>query len=139
MAQEESNDKVWAELNDKLLAAMQRNDWDDMRTIYYDQALLLKKEERDSFRFLEESIKSEIYYDHEQDIEKVEILTLADSCPECRAKDGMIFTISEVLEQAPVPSAKCEKETCRCSYAPLVQVRPAPCVDGSFNSDSSDL
>ena len=120
MSQIESNNKNWNELNNRLLAAMQQNDWLKMKTIYFEQALMLKSEGRDPFKFIEESVKSEVCHDQDHHIEQIEIITAMDSCSECKSFNGNLLTINEATEQHPVPVADCSKKPCRCSYIPVV-------------------
>ncbi len=134
MPRKKSNDIMWADLNSRLLLAIQRNDWTEIKKVYYDQALLLKKEGRDSFRFLEESLKSELYKIQNQDldknIEQLEFIASVDSCQICRSFNGRVFSTDEVLAQRPIPIVNCARGSCRCSYAPVVQVifeRPDNC------------
>lgn len=119
MPQKKSNDKIWADLNTRLLTAMQQNDWHEMKMVYYEQALLLHKESRDSFRFIQESIQSELYqYQGESNIKRVEVLAPGDACLACKSLNGKVFTIIQVLAQPPVPVADCVNKSCRCSYIP---------------------
>ena len=113
MPRMKSNDKTWADLNNRLLAAIQQNNWNEMKTIYYEQALLIKKEEGDSFRFIEESLKSELHQDQDAPTAQVEILAPGDSCPECHSLNGRAFNISEAVTQCPVPNSNCSRESCR--------------------------
>lgn len=125
MPQVKSNDEIWAGFNNRLLAAMQQNNWSEMREIYYEQAVFLHGEGHDSFKFLEESFKSELQQlrseELEQIIERVEILFTEDSCPVCKSLLGNFYTISEALAQPPVPVAECDRASCRCSYAPVYE------------------
>ena len=117
MTAKKTNDKKWNALNKKLLKAIKENNLHAMHTIYFEQALLLKEEGRDSFPSLEQSIKSGLY--KEQNFEQLEILIAVDSCEPCKALSGTVFTIDEALEKKPIPVADCGNDSCRCTYLPL--------------------
>lgn len=121
MPQKKSNDKKWSELNRKLLVAIKKHDWPTMKSIYYEQALILKEESRDAFRFIHESAKTELSGIQGKTIEQVEIIFNEDACPVCKSTASEIMNVSDVLEKRPLPVTACEHASCRCSYAPVLE------------------
>ena len=121
MPQKKSNDAKWSRLNKKLLVAIKKHDWPTMKAIYYEQALILKNEGRDAFRFIHESAKIELSGIQGKTIEEVEIISPEGSCPVCTLVCKEIITLSDVLEKQPLPVSGCEHASCRCSYAPVLE------------------
>ena len=128
MPRQKSSDKKWADLNKRLLDAMQRNDWQEMKNIYFEQVLLLQKEGRDTFKYIEETVRSELHQYQNREIEQVGILIAGDACSACKLLVGTVFSVSEALEQGVIPVEDCEKESCRCSYVPTgIDESETPC------------
>jgi hypothetical protein len=121
MPQKKSNDKKWSDLNKKLLVAIVKHDWPTMKSIYYEQALILKNESRDAFRFIHESAKTELSGIQGKTIDQVEIIVTEDACPVCKSAAKETMTVKEIQERKPVPVTGCEHASCRCSYAPLLE------------------
>ena len=128
MPRKRSGDKKWAEMNRKLLDAMQRNDWQEIKNIYFEQVLLLQKEGRDTFKYIEETVKSELHQYQNREIEQVGILIAGDACPACKSLVGTVFSVSQALEKNIIPVADCKNEFCRCSYVPTgIDETETPC------------
>jgi hypothetical protein len=121
MTQKKPHDKKWAELNDKLIVAIVEHDWPAMKSIYYEQALILNKESRDAFRFIHESAKIELSGIQGKTIEQVEIIFPEDACSVCKSAAKGMMTISKLQEKSQLPVAGCEHPSCRCSYAPVLE------------------
>jgi hypothetical protein len=128
MPQKKSNDAKWARLNKKLLVAIKKHDWPTMKTTYYEQALILKKEGRDAFRFIHESAKTELSGIQGKTIEEVEIISPEGACPVCTEVTKGILALSEVVEKQPLPVSGCEHKSCRCSYAPVLEEVVPPLI-----------
>ena len=121
MSQKTTNDRVWSKLNKKLLGAFEKHDWPLMKSIYYDQALLLQKEGRDSFRFVHESAKSELSGIQGKTIEHVEIIAPIGTCPVCAELGKRSYKLGDIVKDQPLPVKECENKSCRCSYAPVIE------------------
>ena len=115
-------DIVWAILNERLLSAMKKNDWQEMKMLYWQQGRLLYEEGKEFFRLLQEAARCELRgYQSSGIVKKVEILTAGDqSCDKCNALNGIVFTIEKALEIMPIPVKDCENGWCRCCYSPIV-------------------
>ncbi|MEJ2738765.1 MAG: hypothetical protein P8105_02830 [Dehalococcoidia bacterium] len=128
MPQKKSNDAKWARLTKKLLVAINKHDWPTMKSTYYEQALILKKEGRDAFRFIHESAKTELSGIQGKTIEDVEIISPEGSCPVCTEKTRGTISLAEAIEKQPLPVSGCEHESCRCSYAPVLEEVVPPLI-----------
>lgn len=115
-------DIVWAILNQRLLSAMKKNDWQEMKMLYWQQARLLYEQGKEFFRLLQEASRCELRnYQSSGVCKKVEILTAGDqSCDKCNALNGKVFTIKNALETMPIPVKDCEKRWCRCCYVAVI-------------------
>jgi hypothetical protein len=115
-------DVVWGILNNHLVSAMQRNDWQDMKMIYWQQARLLFESGQEFFGVLQESAKCELHrYKVSNVVHKVEILTAGSSCSKCQSLQGKIITVKEALVTMPIPVKDCENIFCRCTYLAVVE------------------
>lgn len=121
MPQKKSNDAKWTRLTKKLLVAIKKHDWPTMKSIYYEQALILKEEGRDAFRFIHESAKTELSGIQGKTIEQVEIISPEGSCPVCTLVTRETMTLAGAIEKKPLPVSGCEHAACRCSYAPMLE------------------
>jgi hypothetical protein len=117
MPEDKNNDERWNELNQKLLNAIQKNDLHEMHAIYYDQAMLLKEEGRDSFPVLEQSLKSGLY--KEENFDQVQIQVGVNSCDTCKSLSNKVYTVEEAVQTSPLPVSGCSNESCRCIYVPI--------------------
>jgi hypothetical protein len=113
-------DVVWGILNNHLVTAMQRKDWQNMRMLYWQQARLLFESGQDFFSLLQESAKCELRRYQATNVHKVEILTTG-ACSKCQSLQGKIFTVKEALETMPIPVKDCENVFCRCTYLPVIE------------------
>ena len=121
-------DIVWKLLHEKLLMAMKSSDWGLMYDVYYAMSIVLQKEGKDSFAVQVEAQKCKLQEyklkETEGIIEKVEISTCGtDSCPECQKIAERVLTVSEALEEMPIPVKNCVsivfghgRSYCRCHY-----------------------
>jgi hypothetical protein len=128
MPQKKSNDAKWARLTKKLLVAIKKHDWPTMKSIYYEQALILKNEGRDAFRFIHESAKTELSGIQVKTIEEVEIISPEGSCPVCTEITKKTMPLAEAIEKQPLPVSGCEHTSCRCSYAPVLEEVVPPLI-----------
>ena len=128
MPKKKSNDAKWLDLNKKLLTAIEKQDWPTMKSVYYEQALILKNESRDAFRFIHESAKTELSGIQGKTIEQVEIIFTEDACPVCQTAAKEAMTVAEALEKTPLPVKGCKHASCRCSYAPVLEEVVPPMV-----------
>jgi hypothetical protein len=124
-------DVIWGLFNQVIFRT---NDPATLSSIYYEMALFVNEEGKDSFRQRELSTKMSLIQLKQQTqgvAEKVEIVTAgAQSCPECQKMSGKIFTFEEALNEMPVPNKNCtfkfskdKKSFCRCLYVPVVSMR----------------
>jgi hypothetical protein len=128
MPPKKSNDAKWSKLTNKLLTAIEKHDWPTMKAIYYEQAVILKKEGRDSFRFIHESAKTELSGIQGKTIEEVEIISPEGACPVCESACKGILKLTEATEKHPLPVSGCEHASCRCSYAPVLEEVVPPLI-----------
>jgi predicted RNA-binding Zn-ribbon protein involved in translation (DUF1610 family) len=115
------SDLTWSVANDLLDSYAKLNEFHDMKMIYFQMALLEKKNNREFFHLLQESTKMELleYKKNRDVIKKVEILSAGeDSCEICNKLNGKRFTIDDALEKMPIPTPDCTNEIgyCRCLY-----------------------
>ncbi len=97
--------------------------------VYNQLALILNWEGKDTYQFLFNARRTELTnLKQSKIVQKVKIISGAkqgeiDSCPECKAIHGKIFTIEEALKQMPLPNKNCTcriydktRGLCRCVY-----------------------
>jgi hypothetical protein len=115
-------DIVWTILNERLISAMKKNDWQQMGMLYWSQARLLYELGKEFFRPGQEAARCVLRNYQSMGVRKVEILTAGDSycCEKCRALKGKVFTVKKALETMPIPVMDCEKGWCRCLYVSAV-------------------
>jgi DNA-directed RNA polymerase subunit RPC12/RpoP len=115
-------DIVWTILNERLISAMKKNDWQQMGMLYWSQARLLYELGKEFFRPGQEAARCVLRNYQSMGVRKVEILTAGDSycCEKCRALKGKVFTVKKALETMPIPVMDCEKGLCRCIYLSVV-------------------
>lgn len=95
---------------------------------YYSMAIIMNKNEQESFYYLQKSAK--IYLQKlkkEGYTEEVELI--GGSCSSCQKLKGKILTIDEALEQMPIPNKNCshvlydeKRGFCRCEYYPSSEI-----------------
>lgn len=114
------SDIVWGILSKRLLDSFERKDWQQAKSIYWQQAYLLYKQGKDYSRNLQEAARCDLqHYDSER-LKKVKILAADSSCNKCKILDGRQITIKEALRTMPIPVKDCERGWCRCTYAPVI-------------------
>jgi hypothetical protein len=101
--------------------------------IYLQMALFLWEEDRDHLEFVRLCRQMELAkWKQAEDLghldltrARVGVITAKDdSCPECRALQGIEFTFAEAIEKMPIPVAGCTHDLspnrtrgwCRCCY-----------------------
>jgi hypothetical protein len=124
------SDQKRADLDNRLLTAIQNKDWYEVGILYNKQALLLEKEGGDSIVPRHESLKAfrkvrreELFRYQESSVDKVEILaTKGESCSACLALNGKTYSIQQALKENPLPVKSCTSGYgyCRCCYLPVV-------------------
>lgn len=113
-------DKQWGELNRRLQKAARQSDWQQMKSIYFEQVDFLRKEKRDAFHVLKEAMRCDLMYAKSSGVVKKAIVSTARDdrvCPICSKLEGQSFTIDEALGKMPIP-VKCGEDNCycRCAY-----------------------
>jgi len=111
-AEPSEGDVLWALSMELLLKFMENSNFEDMKMIYFDQALFLYAQGKDYIRVLAEANKCDLYHYRKQKIvKKVEIVTCGDaSCPSCQKLSGKIYTIDQALKEMPIPEKTCSHE-----------------------------
>jgi len=96
-------DVIWSLFN-KLILKNAR-DFQELSSIYYEMALFLKDEGKNSYDMKYQSTKMQLLYYKENGIEKVKwIASLGDrTCEQCASLNGRIFSIEEVLKDMLFP------------------------------------
>lgn len=117
-----SEDVIWGIYNELILKTQ---DIHSLKMIYYEMAIILNKEGKDSFSLLQQSAKMElIKFQEEGFVQKVRILTAGEaSCESCKKLDKKVFNIKEALKLMPIPERHCSHKLynekygfCRCCY-----------------------
>ena len=108
------------------------NDYNILRNLYYELALIANKEGKNFFHLLQKSMEMELKEMKKTGVlEKVKILATGydDVCEECSKLNGKIFSIKEALRQMPIPNRNCttsidggKRGFCRCSYIVHIDV-----------------
>jgi len=120
-------DIKWSICN-QLISQNPRN-FEAQKMIYYDMALMLDNEGKNSFHLLEQARRAELLeYQSSGLIKKVKILTAGkdNACSECLKLDGKVFTIEKALKEMPLPNKNCTNKLnsknsfCRCSYLSVI-------------------
>ena len=119
------NYESWEKLNKRLLEALRECNWDEIKLVYYELAMFMQREGRDTFRYIHESLKSELAQTQGKTFDRVEIISAADACEECKSRAGEIYPLANILDKSVVPHAACTRTPCRCTYAPSVELDTA--------------
>ena len=122
-------DKQWAALNKTLAKAMKGNDWNEMKTTYFDMAMFCYDESRPFSHLLQEAHKAELRgYQQSGVVTRVSIMTSkSDSCEQCAQLHGKKYSVEDALETMPIPVKDCAMDLgtgegwCRCVYAPFIE------------------
>lgn len=107
-------------LNSKIKDAV--NDGEKAQ-LYYLKALLLDNSGKDFFNDLHEARRYELLNlkTHEF-VKKVQIISTADSCKNCKLEADRVLSVDEALSEMPLPHKNCtrplhgDKGFCRCTY-----------------------
>jgi len=115
------SDLIWSLSNELLNTFAKKNDYSKMRGLYFDMAILQKKQNKEFYHLLKESRRMELYEIQKQlsnDIKyKVVIIGGEPGCEYCNEFNGKSFTIEEALEEMPIPHPNCSNDGwCTCCY-----------------------
>jgi hypothetical protein len=122
-----TGDVIWGLYNNKLNRLIQINDFQSLRSIYYEMALFLNSEGKNPFQMLQQAAKMYLL-DLKQEgyVKKVEII--GGECESCQQLTGKVYTIKEALEKMPIPNKDCTFHLhggkygfCRCIYGPAIE------------------
>jgi len=121
-----STDVIWGLFNG--LISKTKNQ-DSLGMIYYEIALFLNEEGKDSLEIRRQSQKISLLSLKKSEVVKgVEILATSESCDECQKLNGNKYTLDEALEKMPIPNPNCTytftkkgKPFCRCTYLPVLE------------------
>lgn len=126
----EASDKdiYWRFSNERLGILMKKADFQQMKMIYYHQAIFLAEENRDFRAVLKESARCELLnYQISGVVTKVEILACGNSCEQCKSINGRVLTIKQALQEMPLPHPNCTSTIvsekpgfCRCIYTAII-------------------
>ncbi len=119
------NYESWEKLNQRLFKALSERNWGEIKLTYYDLAMFMQKEGRDTFRYIHESLKGEVAGIQGSTFDQVELISAADACVACKTKAGEVYPLSEILTRKVVPHADCTNQPCRCTFAPVVDLKTA--------------
>ena len=119
-------DVIWGIFNQLILKT---NDLRTLSTIYFQMALFLNEENKDSSLQLKLHYKMILLdYKNSGVIDRVEICACDNSCPECKKDWHNRLSINEALKTIPLPNKKCtfrfndnKKPFCRCTYIPIMK------------------
>jgi len=124
------DDVLWGLSNYLLQEYIKKDDWQEIKMIYFNQALFLHEQGKDCFYILKEVARCELIILEKLDyFKRVEILTCNDqSCPECQKLSGKVFTIEQALKEMPIPVKECTCKLnpkalggwCRCMYVSVI-------------------
>lgn len=122
-------DAIWSLYNKLLQKNFEENNFQILSRLYSDMALMLNKEGKDCFTFLQQARKMELLRYQRASvmstiIKGVKIATCGmNSCEACHKLDGKSFTIEEALEKMLIPCKECTNKIfndkypfCRCCY-----------------------
>lgn len=121
-------DVYWSILNKLLEAKMAENNFQDLSSIYFDQALYLHQKGRPSTHLQRQANKMELHrYCKEGFIKKIEILA-TKCCENCMKQNGKIFNLDEAFKNLPIPLRDCTNKInknapdgwCTCCYLPVI-------------------
>ena len=114
-------DTLWSLFN--LLLIKYAGDYPKSKMIYYEMALFLDDEGRDSSQMGEASRKMALIDFKQAGIKKVKISSTTTSCKECKKQDRKVYDIDEALKKMPLPTKKCSHHLnndkfgfCRCCW-----------------------
>ena len=116
-------DVIWGLFNQLLQENMRKGDHGELKQIYFEMALFLNAEGKDSFNALQGSAKMELMGFKEVGWKRVKILGSGNGCIECEKENGKVFQIDQALKEMPIPNVNCthvlqegNKPWCRCIW-----------------------
>lgn len=120
-------DTIWGLFNN--LITKEINNFQSLKMIYFEMALFVNEQGKDSMHLQKESRKMELLnFKKEGYVSKVEILANGGACENCRKQNGKVYKIEEALESMPIPCEECtsrienkRKPWCECVYLPKVE------------------
>lgn len=120
-------DVFWSLFNELI---SNTRDLHSLKMIYYEMALFLNEEGKDSYLMLQQAAKMDLMSFKKQGfIKKVRVITAQEqSCEACRQLTDKVFTIEEALEKMPIPCKECShkihdenRNFCRCCYVAEIE------------------
>jgi len=118
-------DTLWSLFN--LLLIKYAGDYHTSKMIYYEMALFLDDEGRNSIQMGEASRKMELTGLKQQGIKKVKICASKNGCKECQKQNEKTYLIDDALEKMPLPIKKCTHHLhndkfgfCRCCWLGVI-------------------
>lgn len=119
-------DVIWSIFNQLIIRFA--DNLQELKMIYYEMALFLNEEGRDSFQMGEMSRKMELLLLKKQGIKKVKILG-TNGCEKCRKQNGKSYSISTALKTMPLPNKECTYHLnndkygfCRCCWVAVFDI-----------------
>jgi hypothetical protein len=118
-------DVIWHICNKEIIK--NRNNYNELRFLYYNMALFLNNRNKDCFQILQQAKKMDLLYF--KSINNEEVVINGGICPSCQKLNGKIFKIDDALKQMPIPNKNCtnirhdkKRSFCLCYYDPTSEI-----------------
>jgi hypothetical protein len=120
-------DAIWALFNQVTQSYMKCGDYQGLSAVYYDMALFLDEEGKDSLKVGQAARKMTLMDFKETGVVDAVEIVGGGGCSKCQALVGRRLSIDEALRTMPIPCAACEdylnypnRGLCRCIYVAAV-------------------
>jgi len=118
------NDVVWSLFNKLILKHI--SNFSKLSSIYYDMALFLNDEGKNSYDMKYQSTKMQLLDFKQQGVKKVRWVSSAGvrTCEKCKSLNGKIYLIERALKNMPLPLKDCKnlENGCRCCWVASVEL-----------------
>ena len=118
------NDVVWSLFNKLILKNV--SDYSNLSGIYYQMAIFLNEEGKDSSEMKGLSAKMKLLYYQQNGVTKVKwIASYSDrTCKKCESLNGKVFLMDEALEKIPLLVKDCRNldDGCRCCWVAVIEL-----------------
>ncbi len=117
------SDVTWSLFNKLLIKSV--SDFQKLSSIYYDMAIFLNEEGRNSSDMKGLSAKMKLLDFKQNGIEKVRWVASAGArtCKKCESLNGKVFLMDEALEKIPLLVKDCKNldDGCRCCWVAVIE------------------
>ena len=117
-------DIIWSLFNKLILK--NANDFQKLSSIYYEMAIFLNEEGKNSYDMKYQSTKMQLLDLKQNGAKKVRWVASVGTrtCKKCESLNGKNYSIEKALKEMPLPLKDCKnlEDGCRCCWVPVVEL-----------------